>query len=91
MTTGWWHIDIGPRRRQPISGTNSIEINLILKKLVTHQFDKIKVLKIPDVNLTKSFKCPMYMGSTIWNALPREIQDSETYKKFKYLYKQYLG
>ena len=60
------------------------------RQLATRQFDK-KVLKIPDVDLTKTFKSPVYMGSTLWNALPREIQDSDTYKDFKFLYKQYLG
>ena len=59
------------------------------RQLPTRQFDK-KVLKIPDVDLTKTFKCPLYLGSTLWNALPRNIQEANTYKKFKYLYKQYL-
>ena len=59
------------------------------RQLPTRQFDKI-VLKTPDVNLTKTFKSPMYMGSTLWNTLPREIQVSDTYKKFKYQYKQHL-
>ena len=58
------------------------------RQLATRQFDN-KVLQIPDVDLTKSFKSPIYMGSTVWNALPREIQESDTYKKFKYQYKQY--
>ena len=57
--------------------------------LPTRQFDK-KVLKVPDVVLTKTFKSPMYMGSTIWNALPRDIQDAKSYKTFKYLYKALL-
>ena len=60
------------------------------RQLVTRQFDKT-VLKIPDVDLTKSFKSPIYLGSTLWNALPRAVQVSDTYKKFKYQYKQYLG
>ena len=60
------------------------------RRLPTRQFDKI-VLKIPDVDLTKTFKSPIYMGSSLWNALPQNIQDSENYKKFKYLYKQYLN
>ena len=50
------------------------------RRLPTRQFDK-KVLKVPDVNLTKIFKSPIYEGSTLWNALPRYIQDSETFKK----------
>ena len=25
-----------------------------------------------------------------WNALPRNIQDANTYQKFKYLYKEFL-
>ena len=58
------------------------------RQLVTRQFDK-KVLKIPDVELTKTFKSPIYMGSSLWNALPQNIQNSDTYTKFKYLYKQY--
>ena len=59
------------------------------RQLPTRQFDK-KVLKIPDVELTKSFKSPFYKASTLWNSLPRGIQDSDTYKQFKYQYKQYL-
>ena len=59
------------------------------RQLPTRQFDK-KVLKIPDVELTKSFKSPIYFGSTLWNALPRDIQDLDTYKDFKYQYKQSL-
>ena len=60
------------------------------RQLVTRQFDK-KVLKIPDVDLTKTFKSPIYMGSTLWNALPRYVQDCEPYKTFKYHYRQLLG
>ena len=59
------------------------------RQLPTRQFDK-KVLKIPDVDLTKTFKSPIYMGSTLWNALPRVIQNSDTYKKFKYQFKQHI-
>ena len=59
------------------------------RQLPTRQFDK-KVLKIPDVDLSKTFQSPVYLGSTLWNALPREIQNTDTYKQFKYLYKQYL-
>ena len=59
------------------------------RQLPTRQFDK-KVLKIPDVDLTKTFKSPIYLGSTLWNALPIEIQSSDSYKKFKYQCKQYL-
>ena len=51
------------------------------RQLPTRQFDK-KVLKIPDVDLTKTFKSPIYMGSTLWNSLPQNIQDSDNYKKF---------
>ena len=39
------------------------------RNLVTRQFDKI-VLKIPDVELTKSFNSPIYKGSQLWNTLP---------------------
>ena len=53
------------------------------RPLPTRQFDK-KVLKIPEVDLTKTFKSPIYLGSTLWNALPRDIKDSEMYKQFKY-------
>ena len=59
------------------------------RDLPTRQFNK-RVLKIPEVNLTKTFKSPIYFGSTLWNALPRHIQDSETYQLFKYRYKQLL-
>ena len=40
------------------------------RQLITRQFDK-KVLKIPDVELTKTFKSPVYLGSSLWNALPQ--------------------
>ena len=59
------------------------------RQLPTRQFDK-KVLKVPDVDLTKTLKSPIYMGSTLWNALTQNIQDSDTYQKFRYQYKQYL-
>ena len=59
------------------------------RQLPTRQFDK-KVKKIPDVDLTKTFKSPIYFGSTLWNALPRDIQDLDTYKDFQYQYKQSL-
>ena len=55
----------------------------------TRQFDK-KILKIPDVDLTKTFKCPIYYGSSLWNALPHDIQNAETYKIFKHQFKQQL-
>ena len=42
-----------------------------------------KILKIPEVDLTNTFKSPIYMGSTLWNAIPRDIQVSDAYKKFK--------
>ena len=53
------------------------------RQLPTRQFDK-KVLKIPDVELTKTFKSPIYLGSTLWNAIPGEIQVSDSYTKVKY-------
>ena len=56
------------------------------RALPTRQFDKI-VLKVPDLLLTKSFNTPIYKGSNLWNALPRETQISQTYKEFKYRYK----
>ena len=59
------------------------------RPIPTRQFDKI-VLKIPNVNLTKTFNSPIYSGSVLWNALPRNIQDSDSYKTFKYQYKQLI-
>ena len=56
------------------------------RDLATRQFDKI-VLKIPDVILTKTFQSPLYKGSQLWNTLPQEIQNCDTYPKFKYQYK----
>ena len=58
------------------------------RELPTRQFDRI-VLKIPDVILTKAFKSPIYNGSQMWNALPQHVQNCETYKDFKYQYKQH--
>ena len=57
------------------------------RDLPTRQFDKI-VLRVPDVLLTKSFQTPIYKGAHLWNALPREVQISPTYKEFKYRYKR---
>ena len=59
------------------------------RQLPTRQFDK-KSAKTPDVNLTKTFKCPMYLGLTLWNALPRDTQESKTYQKFKYQFRENL-
>ena len=56
------------------------------RELPTRQFDKI-VLKVPDLQLTKSLNIPVFKGSNLWNALPREIQVSQNYKEFKYRYK----
>ena len=39
----------------------------------------------------KHFKSPIYNGSTLWNSLRRNIQDSDTYKQFKFRFKQYLN
>ena len=58
------------------------------RDLPTRQFDKI-VLKAPDVILTKTFKSPIYKGSQLWNALPQQIKKCNTYKDFKYQYKQH--
>ena len=58
------------------------------RDLHTRQFDKI-VLKVPDVQLTKSFAMPMIKGSNLWNRLSKEIQKSPTYKEFKYRYKNH--
>ena len=41
------------------------------RQIPIRQFDKI-VLKVPDVNLTKTFKSPVYLGSNLWNAFPRD-------------------
>ena len=59
------------------------------RQLPTRQFDKI-VLKVPDVELTKTCNSPIYKGSSLWNSLPRNVQVSENYKQFKFHYKQYL-
>ena len=59
------------------------------RNLATRQFDKI-VLKTPGVILTKTFQSPIYKGSQLWNSLPQEIQNCETYTKFKYQYKEYI-
>ena len=59
------------------------------RNLPTRQFDKI-VLKIPDVILTKTFQFPIFKGSQLWNTLPQEIQNCDTYTKFKYQYKEHI-
>ena len=48
------------------------------RRLPARQFDK-KVLNISDVELTKTIKSPIYFGSSLWNALPHDDQDSKTY------------
>ena len=59
------------------------------RNLPTRQFDKL-VLKTPDVVLTKTFNIPSFKGSNLWNDLPRFIQQSPTYKEFKYRYRGQL-
>ena len=59
------------------------------KDLPTRQFDKI-VIKVPDVALSKTFDIPVYKGANMWNALPRDIQQSLNYKEFKYKYKSHV-
>ena len=41
----------------------------------TRQFDKI-VLKVPDVQLTKSVNTPIFKGSNLWNRFPKRTRNS---------------
>ena len=59
------------------------------RNLPTRQFDKI-VLRVLDVLLTKSFDIPLFKVSNKWNNLPRVVQESPTYKEFKYRYRNFV-
>ena len=50
------------------------------ERQLTRQFNTKKVLKVLDADLSKTFKIPIYYGSTLWNALPRDVRDADTYK-----------
>ena len=97
MSTNDMHVAMGTgklanRRELHLCGLmyrRSNDFEYIDKRdLHTRQFDKV-VLKVPDVQLTKSFNVPIFKGANLWNRLPRHVQLSPTYKEFKYRYKNH--
>ena len=60
------------------------------RRLRTRQFDKI-VLITPDFRLTRTTKCPIILGSRLWNELPKGIQDAGTYPQFKHKVKEHFN
>ena len=60
------------------------------RRLRTRQFDKT-VLITPDFRLTRTTKCPIILGSRLWNELPKGIQDAGTYPQFKHKVKEHFN
>ena len=52
------------------------------RRLPTRQFDKIK-FKVINPGVKKAFKSPNYLGSRLWDLLPRDTQASPTIHQFK--------
>ena len=73
-----------------VSCRSARKMLIILMPVNYQQGTLIKiVLKTPDVVLIKSFNIPTFKGSNLWNALPRAVQQSPSYKEFKYRYRNH--
>ena len=45
----------------------------------------------PDFRLTRTTKCPIILGSRLWNELPKGVQDAGTYPQFKHKVKEHFN
>ena len=69
---------------------SKLDLYLDKRDIPTRQFDKVK-FKVINPVVKKAFKSPNYLGSQLWDKLPRDTQLAPTFNIFKMWVKKHIA